>query len=80
MARLNGGGTAGSDLQAKSTAAAITEVISVNTGSVGDIFRNDNITVANAVIAASGILRISSTSNGGNFPGALVWVLCVRRA
>lgn len=79
-AALKGAGTAGSTLQLKSTAAAISDVLDVSAGGDRDVFRIGEIDDANQEIVAGGILRWTKASTGGDFPGAECYVLACRVA
>lgn len=77
---LLGAGTTGSIVTVKNSATAITDAIDVSSAADHDVVRAGQIIDAAQEIAASGTLRISHASTGGDFPGANVIVTGVRVA
>lgn len=77
---LKGAGTAGSLLTVKNGATAISDAIDVSAGGDKAIFRASTIDDAQMDVAASGTLRFTKASTGGDFPGAEVYVFGVHVA
>lgn len=70
--------TAGSTLTVKNSTTAITDAFSTASAGDRDIVRAGEINDASHEIAAAGTLRISKASTGGDFGGAIVYVLGLR--
>ena len=71
---MKGAGTAGSTVTVKNGATAITEVLDVSAAIDKAVVDFTSIDDAQMDISASGTLRISRASTGGDFPGAELYV------
>lgn len=70
--------TAGSTLTVKNSTTAITDAFSTASAGDRDIVRAGEISDAQHEVVAGGTLRVSKASTGGDFGGAIVYVLGLR--
>lgn len=80
VATMKGAGTAGSALTVKNGANAIGVTHDVSAAADQDVVRATKIDDARHEVAASGTLRVTKASTGGDFPGAEVTVYGYRVA